>query len=98
MEVADAGLELLKTEFAIAREDLARNAAAKAKGVAFLLGAGIIGLIALVYLTVALYQALDLVMTEALAALVTALVILAVAGVLGVLGIKQLKADPNARE
>ena len=98
VEVVDAGLELVKTEIAIAREDLAKAVAAKAVGIALLLGAGLIGLIALVFLSVALFHALDASMSTPLAALVTALVILALAGVLAVVGLGRLKGEPDARE
>lgn len=98
VEVVDAGLELLKTEVAIAREDFTKAMAAKAVGIALLLGAALIGLVALVYLTIALYHALNAVMSTPLAAFVTALIILALAGVLAVVGLGRLKGEPDARE
>ena len=95
LEVVDAGLDLVRTEVAIVREDIARTVAARATGVGLLLGAAIVGLIALVFLTVALFYGLASVMANGWAALVTALVVLALAGLLAALGVGRLRGGAN---
>lgn len=95
LEVVDAGLELVRTEVAIVREDITRTVAARAAGVGLLLGAAVVGLIALVFLTLALFYGLASVMASGWAALVTALAILALAGLLAGLGIGRLRGGAN---
>lgn len=96
LEVVDAGLELVRTEVAIVREDVRRTVAARAAGVGLLAGAGVIGLLALVFLVLALFYALDATLSSAVAALLTALIVLVVAGVLASVGVRRLRGGPNA--
>ena len=96
LEVVDAGLDLVKAELDLAKTSASKAIAKAAVGIAFLALAGLFALIGLVFVVLAVYNALNSTMSPGLAALVTALIVFVVAGVIAALGISRMRGEKNA--
>lgn len=90
-DIADNLSTLVKQEMELARTELKQEAAKAGKGAGMLGGAGVAGLLTLIFASLALTYLLDNWMPIELAALITTLIWAVIAGVLAMTGRKALK-------
>ena len=91
-EVTEDLSTLVRKEIDLAKAELGKSMAAKAKGAAIIAIAGVFGFFALIFLLVALRDGLDEFLWTWLADLVTAVVLLAMGGIAALVARKKLTA------
>jgi uncharacterized membrane protein YqjE len=95
-EVTEDLSTLVRKEIDLAKAELGKSIAAKAKGAAIIAIAGVLGLFALIFLLLAIRDGFDAFLWTWLSDLITAAILLLIAGIAALIARKRLTAPINS--